>query len=375
MAGIKEIAEAVGLSRHTVSDVLNCGDKRYSEATRKKIQEAAERMGYRPNRVAQSLRRKRTTTIGIINFHSLHELSEMKLQKVLDEVKKTGYYPEVSNGQWHLDGCRETVGQMIEARVSGVLLINPSFGHADEFAELGNLLKHKIPVVALGGDKLVDVPRFLSDKEHGFYSMTRHLVEEGYRRVLLMLKGYETEARVHGSWHQGYAMRGYRKCLQEYGLEKEEDIVFVQADPNAPDSGYRNDPYIMGYTGMKRALQRPMPTPDAVMASNDSWAYGALRACKEAGIQVPRDMALCGFEDELSSRYGLLSLTTFRHPLDALARGAVRHLMELIRKGEPGEPGLHVIPGELVIRESSQPAEEVIFLGEEALVMQPTKPI
>lgn len=372
MAGIKEIAQIVGLSRHTVSDVLNCGDTRYSEVTRKKIQEVAKQMGYRPNRVAQSLRRKRTKTIGVINFHSLHELSEMKLQKALDEVKKTGYFPLVSNALWHLDGCRETVGQMIESRVSGVLLVNPSFRNAEEFSELGSLLKHKIPVVALGGDKLVDVPRFMSDKEHGFYLMTRHLIEMGHRRILLLLKGCESETQPRSCWHRGYAMRGYQRCLHEHGLEDEEDILFSQLSEGTPESGYRNDPYIMGYSGMKQALQRDQPVPDAVMASNDSYAYGVLRACKEAGIHVPRDMAVCGFEDELASRYGTLSLTTFRHPLTALTQRAVAHLMELIRKGEPGEPGLHVIPGELVIRESSQLSEEVICLGEENLLIQST---
>lgn len=362
MVGIKEIAAELGLSRYTVSDVLNCGDKRYSEKTRKRIQEVAERMGYRPNRVAQSLRRKRTQSIGVLNFNGMHELSAMKLHKVLEEVGKTGYYPYVTNAQWHLDGCRESVGQMIETRVSGVLLVNPFF-HSSDFPELQRLLDAKIPVVSMGGDKLSGVPRFMSNKEQGFYQMTRHLTDQGYSRILMLLSGRPTPEETMANWHVGAAIRGYRQCLEEQGLAELEDILFIRRALLTIDSEYKQDPYVMGYEAMQRALRRDLPRPDAVICSNDSWAHGALLACSEEGIEVPGDMAVCGFEDELSSRYGILPLTTFRHPLNELAQRSVEHLMHLIQTGSMGDGRIETISGELVIRKSSLATGEKVPVG------------
>lgn len=353
MVGIKEIAAELGLSRYTVSDVLNCGDKRYSEKTRKRIQEAAKRMGYRPNRVAQSLRSKKTQSIGILNFHSLHELSAMKLHKVLEEVGKTGFYPLVTNAQWHIDGCRESVGQMIESRVSGVLLVNPFLSSAD-FPELQRLLEAEIPVVSMGGDQLAGVPRYMSNKESGFNQMTRHLVEQGYKRILLMLQGRSTQEDTLANWHAESAIRGYQHCLNEHGLTEYEDIFLIKKHLLPIEVEYQHDPYVMGYWGMQQVLKREGKRPEAVICSNDSWAQGALRACCETGIRIPEDMPVCGFEDELSSRYGILPITTFRHPLNELVERSVKHLMELIESNQMGEDSLQTISGELIIRASSQ---------------------
>lgn len=352
MVGIKEIAEALGLSRHTVSDILNCNDQRYSAKTRERVRAMAEKMGYRPNRIAQSLRRKRTQTIGVICFNSMHELSEMRMQNVLREIHATPYHPVVVNCNWHEKGKREAFDQMIELRVSGILMIDPSF--TDEEARLfpEMLAQRNIPFVGLGGAKYPGYPRFMSDKRYGFYQITRHLIEQGYTRITLMLRGRPDPERK--SWHSRMGILGYRECMQHYGLGANEDIFLLGAQPGGLclTSEYVGDPYIPGYESMLQVLQRK-ELPEAVICANDSWAYGALRACREHGIRVPDDMAVCGFEDELSSRYGILPLTTFRQPLAELARRAVTHLLYLIENEMMGEDRIESIPGELIVRDSS----------------------
>lgn len=362
MIGIKEVAEATKLSRHTVSDILNCNDLRYSKKTRERVQKVAAQMGYRPNRAAQSLRRKRTHCIGVLLFHSIHELSEMRLINVLREVNATSYHPIVVNCNWHTGGSNEVLGQIIESRVSGVLLVNPGYSATESPTLSDLLLERKIPLVALGGDKYQGYPRFMSDKRHGFYQMTRHLLERGYQDVALLLRGDGNAVDTTHDWHAGMAISGYRECLNEFGLGEKEDVFLLSSYPKRLHlhSEYPGDPYLAGYESMLLLLQRERKLPEAVICSNDSWAYGALRACWEKGIRVPEDIAFCGFEDELSSRYGMLPLTTFRQPLDELARRAVGHLVELIENERMGEDSIESIAGKLIVRASSPPKRVLV---------------
>lgn len=366
MVGIKEIAAMVGLSRHTVSDILNGDDPRYSEKTRAKVRKVAQSVGYRPNRVAQSLRLKRTRSIGIISFQSIHELSEMRLQNVLKEVNATGYHPVISNGNWHVDGIREAFGQMQESRIAGLLIVNPSFPYSEQKKLLGPFLQQKVPIVCLGGHSQKGIPRFMSDKRYAFHQITRHLIDSGCRRIALLLERDAYLSDNSYDWHARMAIEGYRNCLGEAGLEAFEDINILSKQKNRLHlpRRYDGDPYIEGYEGMWHVLNRRGELPDAVMCGNDSRAYGALRACRERGLNIPEDMALCGLEDELSSRYGILSLTTFRQPLAELAKRAVAHLLELIESDKMGEDRIETVPGELVVRESSVPGMRVPPLHE-----------
>lgn len=318
--------------------------------------EVARRLGYRSNRTAQALRRKKVKTIGLLNFGIMQEIIAMRLERVLEAVRPTGYFPLISHAQWDADGYQGSCDLMIHSKVAGVVLINAHFVDKEEFPELQSLLERQIPVVAIGGNQLAGIPRFLPDKEDGFYHLTHHLLRQGRRRIHLQLKGYPDPERTIRNWHSGSAIRGYRRALREVGAQDFEDILFVTEEEAKEvctfDSPFNKDPYAYGYLGTRRLLGRDRPFPDAIMASNDSWAFGAMAALAEAGVRVPEDVALTGFEDELASRYGPVPLTTYRHPLRELARAGVDHLMALIETDRPGPESLEVIRGELVVRRS-----------------------
>lgn len=351
MAKLKDVAALAGVSVHTVSDVLNCGDKRYRESTVQKVREAAESLGYRPNRSAQSLRKKRTRTIGVVSFNSTHELERMRLEYVLRSISSRSWFPLVCDPIWYMGDGEQVVDILKDARVAGLFLVNPSSLSRKSYLEMRKVLGEEVPVVSWGGEHLPGVMHYLSDKECAFRTLTRHLISLGHRRITLLLSGEVSLERTLQMWHPKMAVRGYEAALKEHETSLESDVVLSFRETLRKSGDNINDPYKGGYIGMKQILER-QELPDAVIASNDSWAHGALRAIREKGLSVPEDIALVGCEDEMASLYGAVGMTTFRQPLRETAELAVEHLLRLVRKDKVAEEGYQIVKGELVVRGS-----------------------
>lgn len=356
MANLKDVAALAGVSVHTVSDILNCGDKRYRAETAEKVREAAKELGYRANRSAQSLRKKKTRTIGVISYGSTHELERMRLQHVLRAISRHSWFPLVCDPIWYEGGGEQIIDMLCDARISGLYLVNPSNLSKKSYLEIRKTLGEKIPVVSWGGEHLPGVMHYLSDKELAFKSLTHHLLSLGHRRITLLLSGEATLEQTMQMWHPKMAIRGYEAALKEHSPLLKSDVVFChrstwEGEGLAQGVIPIRDPYMGGYIGMKKILERD-ELPDAVIASNDSWAHGALRALRERGISVPSDMALVGCEDEMASAYGAVGLTTFRQPLVETADLSVEHLLRMVRGEKVAAEGYQVVKGELVVRNS-----------------------
>ncbi len=346
MVTLKDIAEKTGLSVGAVSQLLNTSDSRYSAATKARVEKVAREMGYRPNRTAQSLRNKKSKTIGVVNFGSLHQLTTQRLYHVVKAIHSREYRPVIYDVSWIGDNIK--AGDLMDAHVDGVVLVNPhSFYPAGKIAEL---IGGGVPVVSIGGYCLPGITKFLADKKHGFYLLTKHLISLGYTSIALLTNMPDDERARKYAWHAVGAVDGFNKALAEHKDSATLDAVVYSNNPSQTSAEEGN--YSGGYLAMGRLLDKG-PPPQAVLCSNDSWAIGAMRACTERGLEVPRDIAITGFENELAGRFGPVPLTTVSHPLEEIAEQAVARLFDFITKGvKEMQDETKIVRGSLIVRRS-----------------------
>ncbi len=347
MPGITQtqIAAELQISRSTVAAVLsNSPGARISKEVAAKILETAERMGYRPNRYAQVMRRGNSGIIGVINFGGLQQMPIQKLMYTVQAVAEARFEPVVHDVFWFADRGGAACEKMLDMRAEGVLLMHPHLFFTQKHLDI--LLKAGIPVVSMGGDHLKGIPRVMSDKEKGFYELTSHLLGLGHRRLTLLLGKDSSDKRRTISWHSNKATAGFKRALKERtGADGTIHIVPHAIQVQEPTL------YQPGQQGMSELLKQGT-LPDAVLCSNDNWALGALSVCAEADIRVPSDLSITGFENEPVAQVGLLPLTTVAHPAEEIAHHAVDLLLSLIRKETALESSLSALPGRLIVRRS-----------------------
>lgn len=335
------VARRAGVSRTTVAEVL-AGKRldRYNIKTRRKVFEAVRRLNYRPNRQARILRGAPSNCIGILSFDAMRSLAQRKVKEATEDILNHGYQWLVQETLWNQslggNAVMQAVNNFMDARVEGVVLIYPN-----EFTQdmLDMLLKADIPVVTIAGDHLKGIPNFISDRAWGYEQITRHLLDGGYRRLALLGSGNDS------------SKAGFCKALEAFP-EAQSDIVFPITDPalyeSLPPEERR---YLPGVWGMQKLLERGT-LPEAVVCGNDEWAIGALTVCSRAGLQVPRDLAMAGFDNDPAGRYGAVPLTTMDHPVQEISRQAVDCLVDMIRNNRKPEGKTVSIRGKLIVRDS-----------------------
>lgn len=338
------VADLAGVSRETVSQILGGRTAdRYNEETRRKVEEAASQLGYRPNRAARLIRGGKSGIIAVVNFgHSA--LQQKKVSQAVRSILEEGYEPVVYDVLWFADTGAGVCQRLLESHVEGVLLVHPTLRFTQK--SLDQLLRAEIPVVAMGGSQLKGIVNYMSDKHQGFHDLTRYLLDMGYRR-LLFLGNVEAGHRryMKRCWHTRHAIQGIEEAIREYGTGY--CAIELFSGQVKQDS--------QGFTKGKEAMQEVLKKgclPEVVMCSNDAWAIGALTACAEADVRVPQDMAITGFENDPIGEVGLLPLTTMAHPGEEMAKCAVDSLFKQVRGQTKVDPLLHVLPCKLIVRRS-----------------------
>jgi len=341
---LKDIAKELGLSVNTVSDVLNGGDTRYSAKTRQRIYETAKRLGYRANRQAQILAGARSGLIGIIKVINFHQSGVERALYTGEAIHQNGFQILSYNVPWHEDGLNAAVQTMLDTRVEGVLLDGIRFT-PEAKAIVNRLLKAKIPAVALNNTAHPAIPAVTADFYQGGRLVADHLLSLGYRKITIIAPQSALDpacARENSTLR----VAGYRDRLAEAGC-KAEVVTTVPAT---------NELLIMGdsYESSRQAMLKILKQenrPEAVICANDHYAIGALKACREMGVEVPEEMALVGFDNTAVGNYLDPTLTSVAVTTRAVAEAAVDLLLRLIRKETMG-PAVVTMPCSLVIRES-----------------------
>lgn len=331
---LKDIARAVGLSERAVSQALSRNDastSKVSATTRNRVQRQAELMGYRHDRIAQSLRTGRTGLIGILTPQPLGQLPSERhwyVTKLFQTLGRTALTYQVD---YHEEAYRAAADAMLDAKVDGTLLVATSHDHSQPLAD--RLLAQGVYVSSIGLPYMNDIPRYVANKEDAFFELTKQLVQEGYRDLVFMGRSFDrTWSHRNHDWHIRSLHGGFERAAR-WAAEAGYGVEFGRYYFDGAISGVSADDihpfHAAGYLAMKNLL-RDRPLPELVMCPADVWALGALRACAEEGVHVPEQLALTGFENDPVSSAGSVPLTTVAQPHETLARLAVGRLLDMI---------------------------------------------
>ena len=334
---IYDIADQARVSIATVSRVFN-GHPRVSDDTRRRVFKVAETLGYEPHASAQSLARKSTKLVSAVVPVMTSFFFMEVLRGFQDRLDASDYdllvYASRTLGK--VDG---QLGRAVQrGRTDGLLLVStPITGDRAR-----RLAASRTPVVLV--DSLHDDYDSISvDNQRGGAVAARHLLDRGHEHVAMLLP-------VEGSGPAEDRRAGYEQALAEAGRAVDEDYI-VSADWDHDHHGYTR---YAGYRAMQALLERfadrPAERPTAVFAAADVMALGALRAIREAGLKVPGDVEVVGFDDVASSAY--VGLTTLRQPMYEMGKMATEKLIR--RLDAPDAPPSHtVFAPQLVVRETT----------------------
>ena len=329
-----DVAKKAGVSRTTVSFVLNrVSGMSISDETRQRVLRAAAELNYHPNSMGRKLASGKTNTIGLVLRQSHEQVfADALLPQVLLGIEQAaaarGFQVLLKPLEPH-DG----VGYMRlvrENHVDGIILSGP---RQDE-REVIQLHQEGLPVMLMGQLPDSGLPYVDIDAVEGSARAVRHLIEHGHRRIALI-----TNATLEYTSAQQRRM-GYEKALRESGIEP--DCSLVQEGTYTPASGF---------AAMEKLLL-VSPRPTAAYVASDVVALGAIRAIKHAGLRIPADVAVVGFDDVPLADFYDPPLTTVRIPAYGLGWACGERLVRLIQGDSLDQTGL-LLESELVTRESS----------------------
>ena len=328
---LEDIGRMAGVSRSTVSRVIN-DEPNVSPDVRTRVEEVIRRTGYTPHAAARSLVSRRSGIIGLVIPSRVHELFEDPyFARLIRDVTVAGNTAgtTLSLFLFQTEGEeREIYPRVVEAGfVDGVLITATRMGDP----LMARMKASSMPIVMIGRPDIEDVSYVDVDNRGGARRVAEHLFDLGRERIATIAAPANTTtgADRHLGFVDGLTGRG------------------VTVDPELRVVGDYSER--SGYEAMASLLEA---RPDAVFAASDAMALGAMRAVREAGLGIPEDIAVCGFDGFAASESAVPPLTTVRQPVDVTAQRAVELLNRLIA-GEVSGPVSELVPVDLVVRQST----------------------
>lgn len=333
---IKDVAQAAGVSTQTVSRVMNKFSY-VSDATRHRVEEVVEQMGYRPSTLARSLIQQRSYTLGIVTYGLKYIGPSRTLNGIADQADKLGYMllmKELDN--FGSDSIDEVIGSLLARQVDGIIWVAPEIGSnhhwVDEQSE--NI---PVPVLFLAMKPRMGISSVATDNYQGAVMATQYLLDKGKKRV----------GHISGPmswWEAEERKRGWRATLENAGLNASEQ--------------YCTEGNWSSASGEQAFLQllEKYPYMDSVFVANDQMALSVLREAHRLGIRMPDQLAVVGFDNLPESAHFYPSLTTISQDLQLLGEEAVQRIVEMIQARQNNQ----IIPAQswfiqpnLVMRESA----------------------
>ena len=330
MVTIKDVARAAGVSIATASRVINDSPLVTGE-TRARVREVATRLCYSPHGAARSLITSRTHTIGILLPDLYGEFFSELIRGIDQTAQREGFHCLLSSAR-HTGPLLEAALRSMRGRVDGLILMSPEF--------TGELSRRTLPegfpvVLVHCPPSELHFDSLLVANDQGARAMIRHLAGLGHRRIA-MIRGAE------GNHDAAERLRGYRQTMAECGLA---------LDPRLEAPGDFSEE--AGACAVRGFLALPpAERPTAIFAANDSMAIGALSALRAAGLSVPEEMALGGFDDIPMARYMTPPLTSVHVDISALGARAAARLLDLLQGRAGSAPYRETFPTTLVVRQS-----------------------
>lgn len=331
-ANINSVADLAGVSTATVSHVIN--DTRYvTDATKKKVLDAIEQLGYIPSSVARGLASSRSRTIGILFSDIGNPFFVSLYRRIQSHFDEMGYRVRIFNTDEVLEKQESMLRECLSAHLDG-LIVAPT-GHMSEL--LNSLTKaYGIPVVLIDRRSPgAAFPLVASDNEQMAYDAVAHLLHDGHRRVGIILGHAAVSTTID-------RLTGYRRALEDNGIPLRDEYIF-QGTSRLSDNGY---------SGLME-LSKLATRPTAVFTTNSLMTLGALHALRELGLSCPSDMGLVGVDDPDWADIFSPPLSVMRQPTEEMGMTAASILEDLLNE-ESYEASAQesLLSGKLVIRGS-----------------------
>jgi alanine racemase len=337
---IADVAREAGVSKTAVSFAFNSPD-RLAPDTAERIRAVADELGYRPHPVARMLSQRQTLTIGLLTPQALSVIFSNPFFGAFSEgvavaAEASGY------ALYFISPLHGSLaGAMSRATVDGVVAV----GLGDDHPEVEQIRRAGVPIVVVDSSPLPGHGSIEVDDVGGARAAAEHLIELGHRDVLVI--GVEPPAPAATSDPGGvmaHRLAGYRAAFAAAGSGVADDQVVV--GPASIEGGM---------AALDRALDTGLH-PTAILAMSDAMAIGAMRALRDRGLAVPRDVSVVGFDDIDLARHVDPPLTTVHQPIRRKGEEAVRALLDAVRGGGGAEPEHVRLATRLVVRGSTGPA-------------------
>lgn len=332
MVTILDVARLAGVSKATVSRALN-GKVVVREEVKARIFQAIAETGYRPNPLARNLANNKTNSVGLVITNGLYNgpFFASMIYHAATSSESFSRQLVLADGKHSAQEERDAINLLLSLRCEGIM-IYPKYLSVDELDEI--IDHNTTPIVVINRE----LPRHRSqcvfvDHQQNCETMMAHLLAQGHRRIAFV-------AGSEGSPTGESRFAGYCHALRKAGIEPDPQL-HVRGSWSI-DSGYQ---------AAQQLLARNVPFT-CILAANDDMAIGVAKACQEAGLRLPQDVSLAGFDDSVIGQYYNPSLTTIHVPMDEMIRNAVGMLLQ------PDAQTLNAHQGELVCRESVASAKK-----------------
>ena len=346
---MRDVARESGCSATTVSIVLNNAPlARYIPAsTKDRIERAAKKLGYRPKVVARYLRSKRNHTIGVMVFDLTDPFCTLILRGIENALYQASYVSVLTDAHNQRGRFERYLEMLLDRRMEGLIVVANWL--SVDINLLADIEKRNVPAAIIGRELQTEsVSSVLVDNEAGARLGLEHLHSQGHRKIAF-LRGPKMLGDSIPRW------RGIVSFARSAKLELDPRLILDLPDSFDPNSGFEG-----GYKLTEELLKRKRRFT-ALMAFDDMTALGAIRALAKAGLRVPEDCSVLGFDDVPHAAFSVPSLTTVRQPMEAMGTTAVGIVMEGINAAAEGQEFTAVhrkLAPELVVRETTRPWPE-----------------
>jgi DNA-binding LacI/PurR family transcriptional regulator len=331
MATIYDVARLAGVSRSTVSRVLN-GKSEVDPKTAELVMEAIKKLNYHPNASARALVRQKSDMIGVM----LADVTDASYQKIIKGIESVASFRNFGvvyyNTHEDLEKNRPLLSTVVDSgKVDGLLIVG---SRLDDNRIIQEMAERGVPIALI--ERFLPNPEITCvccDSEQGTRLAVEHFVRLGHNRI-----GCITGNLLFSSAQE--RLDGFRKSMTRHQLPEIEEYIVK--------GNYDHD---SGYTAMKQLLQLENP-PTAVFVCNDMMAFGAILAIKEYGLTVPEDVAIIGYDDIFFASITYPQLTTVRQPFLEMGKLAAQGLIDRITMGDRATAIREVLPVKLMIRRS-----------------------
>jgi LacI family transcriptional regulator len=340
-----DVARKAGFSPSTVSIVLNDAPlaRHVAAGTKQHIRETAKALGYHPDASARSLRSRRSSTIGVLIFDISDPFCTLILRGIERSLDSTGYLPvimDAHNDHKQLEGYLQL---LMERRVEGLIVVaNWLFEEGGVFFEI---LKDSFPTIVVGRDLAHDrIRSVIVDNDAGGYAALAHLYNLGHRKIAFVL-GPDKLSDSNRRW------AGMQRFAAEHNLTLDPRRVRRMDGALDPTSGFE--------AGLQLTadLLRSRLKFTALVAFDDLTALGAVRAITQAGLSVPADCSVIGFDDAPLAAFCTPALTTVRQPMEEMGSVATAWILKATQSasGENRLPPSHMLAPVVMVRDSTRP--------------------